>query len=116
MVKFKLPQWFIRVSRHEKCLSEMEMDVRTHYEAEMIAVINDFEKRKSHLRLQINVLKSFASNPNLVVTANILETLEERQVQIQELKGYVRTLEKYISDQSYDKDSMPVAGHKIVDN
>ena len=117
MVKFnfKLPKWLIRVSQHEKCLSELETDMRTHYESEMISVIRDFERRKSQLRLQINVLKSFASDPNLVVSNNLLETLEERRVRIQELKDYIKTLEDYISEQSYDRDSMPVIKHKIVD-
>lgn len=114
--KFKLPNWFIRVSHHEKRLSDMESDIRTHYETELITVVKHFERRKSQLRLQINVLKSFASDPNLVITNNLLETLEERRVRIQELTEHIRTLEEYISKQSYDQDAIPVVKQKIVDN
>ena len=114
-LNFKFPTWFIRVSKHEKCLRQVETEIKTHYETEMITVIKYFETRKSQLRFQINVLKSFASDPNLVVTNNLLETLEERKRRIYELRERIRTLEEYISKQSYDQDAMPVI-KKIVDN
>ena len=114
MVSFKFPTWFIRVSRHKKCLSEMETNIRSQYETEMITVIKDCEIRKSQLKLQINVLKSFASDSNLAIANHLLETLKERKHQIQELKERTRTLEKYILDRSEGQDS--VVSQKIVDN
>jgi len=90
--------WFIRLSEHEKKMSEVRDDLQTKYETEILSIITEGEKRRANMEFQNTLLKDSASL-NVTINEKLVRKLEERHTHIRALQAHVEKLEQYISEQ-----------------